>query len=119
MRKLILALCVLAAAVPALAQLRVLVIDQSQTAFPTTPVSGEPFSFVFVIPPQGPYIWFCSPGLEDLLPQGLKEAALALKAAVAQIFASIREVRGPSQDLYPLLLSLYFGRLGVFGEPEP
>lgn len=144
MRKFVLALCVLAVAVPALAQLRVLVIDQSQTlqeslrllylvralkakgfvfqaitAFPTTPVSGEPFSFVLVIPPQGPYIWFCPPGPEDLLPKGLKEPALALKTAASQIFAPIREVRGPSQDLYPLLLSLYFGRLGFFGEPEP
>lgn len=128
--------------VGAFAQLRVLVIDQSQTLaesmrllalvralkphglvfeaithFPTTPWTGEPVLFVVYIPAQGPYIWFCPPGLEANLPQPLQEAAQKIKAALAQAFLGVREVRGPAEDLYPLLLALHFGSLGVFGRP--
>lgn len=131
-------------ALPAWAQLRVFIIDQSttleeslrllylvrslkpqgfsftaSTAFPAEPWKGEPFLFVIHIPAQGPYLWFCPPGPETLLPEPLREAAKGLKAALVQAFLGVREVRGPAEDLYPWLLSLYFARLGFFGEIRP
>ncbi len=143
MKKLLLLLFVFLA-LPALAQVRVFVIDQSttleesmrllflvralkplgfsftaSTSFPTEPWSGDPFLFVIYIPAQGPYLWFCPPGPETLLPEPLREAAKGLKAALVQAFSGVREVRGPAEDFYPWLLSLYFARLGFFGELRP
>jgi len=131
-------------ALQALAQVRVFVVDQSTTleesmrllflvrglkaqgfsftaatSFPTEPWEGEPFLFVVYIPAQGPYLWFCSLAPETMLPEPLKEAAKGLKSALAQAFSGLREVRGPAEDLYPWLLSLYFARLGFFGELRP
>jgi len=131
-------------ALPALAQVRAFIIDQSttleesmrllflvrnlksqgfsftaSTTFPTEPWEGEPFLFVIYIPAQGPYLWFCSPAPETMLPEPLREAAKGLKSALAQAFSGLREVRGPAEDLYPWLLSLYFARLGFFGEIRP
>lgn len=142
MRKALLSVLLLSVSFCTFAQLRVLVIDQSQTLvesmrllavvralkpygiafeavtyFPTTPWTSEPVVFVVYIPAQGPYIWFCPPGLESSLPQPLQEMAQKLHVAFAQAFLGVREVRGPSQDLYPLLLALHFARLGVFGRP--
>lgn len=132
---------VLALSLPALAQIRVLLIDETQTleeslrllaavralratgafsfhalsAFPTAPWTGEPFSVAIHIPAQGRYIWFCAPWPESLLPPGFQEALRGLRAAFAQAFAPLREVRGPGDDLYPLLLTLFLAHRGYMG----
>lgn len=75
----------------------------------------EPFQVIIHIPAQGPYIWFCHPWPESLLPEGFRLALKALREAFAQAFSSLREVRGPQDDLYPLLLTLSLASLGYLG----
>ncbi len=142
MRKLTLWAVVLVLALPGLAQIRVLVVDETQTLeeslrlvaavralratgafsfhavsqFPTRRWTGEPFHVAVYIPAHGPYIWFCAP-LEELLPPPVAEALAGLRGALAQAFFSLREVRGPGQDLYPLLLTLVLAARGYMGGP--
>lgn len=142
MRKLAVLAAVLALSLPGLAQIRVLVVDETQTLeeslrllavvralkatgafsfhalsqFPTQPWMGEPFHVAVYIPAQGPYIWFCAP-LGGLLPPPVAEAFAGLRGALAQAFASLREVRGPAEDLYPLLLTLLLVSRGYMGGP--
>ena len=123
------------------AQIRVLVVDESQTleeslrllavvralkatgifsfqalsAFPTEPWSGEPFQVVIYIPAHGPYIWFCSPWPESLLPEGFRMALGQLYTAFSRAFSTLREVRGPGEDFYPLFLSLLLSSRGFMG----
>ncbi len=132
---------VLVFALPALAQIRVLVIDETQileeslrllavvralratgafsfsalSAFPKEPWKDDPFQVIVYLPPQGPFIWFCAPWPETLLPPEFREALSGLRAAFAQAFAPSRAVRGPGDDLYPLLLTLFFLRQGYMG----
>lgn len=132
---------VLVLALPTLAQIRVLVIDETQTleeslrllavvralratgafsfsalsAFPKEPWNDEPFHVVIHIPAQGRYLWLCSPWPEALLPRELREALSGLRTAFAQAFAPLREVRGPGDDLYPLLLTLFLVSQGYIG----
>ncbi|MEN3009960.1 MAG: hypothetical protein ABDI20_03080 [Candidatus Bipolaricaulaceae bacterium] len=141
MRKSAVLAALLALALPGLAQVRVLLVDETQTlveslrllgvvralratgafafqalpAFPTAPWTGEPFHAVVYLPAQGPYLWFSAPWPEALLPPEFREALAALRRALAQAFASLREVRGPAEDLYPLLLALYFASRGYLG----
>lgn len=142
MRKLAVLAAVLALSLSGLAQIRVLLVDETQTLaeslrllaavralkatgafsfqalphFPTQPWTGEPFHVVVYIPAQGPYIWFCSPPLK-ILPQPLAEGLGRLRATLAWTFASLREVRGPGEDLYPLLLTVFLASRGYMGGP--
>lgn len=124
-----------------LSQIRVLVIDESQTLqeslrllavvralkasgafsfqalsqFPAQPWSGEPFQAVVYIPAEGPFIWLCSPWPGGALPEGLRSALAHLRGALAQAFAPAREVRGPDDDLYPLFLAVVLASRGYLG----
>lgn len=141
MRKVLILAFALAVGLTALGQIRVLLIDQSQTleeslrllavvrtlkttgffsfqavlGFPTARYTEEPFQVIIHIPPQGPYIWFCHPWPESVLPEGFRLALKGLREAFAQAFSSLREVRGPQEDLYPLLLTISLASLGYLG----
>lgn len=141
MKKLLVLAALLALNLSALAQIRVLVVDESQTleeslrllaivrnlkatgvfsfqalsSFPTEPWKGEPFQVVVYIPAHGPYIWFCSPWPESALPEGFRVALMHLRAAFSQAFSGLREVRGPGEDLYPIFLSFLLASRGYMG----
>ncbi len=141
MRKFLLCTAVLALGLVSLGQIRVLVVDESKSLeeslrllaavralkasgafhfqavleFPQKPWAGEPFHVVVYIPTSGPYIWFCSPWPESFLPEEFRRALWHLKEALTQAFSSLRKLRGPAEDLYPLLLGLTLASLGYMG----
>lgn len=141
MRKLALLLAVLTLVLPGLAQIRVLVVDetgsleeslrllaavralkasgafsfQALSKFPTEPWTGLPFQAVIYLPSQSPYIWLSVPWPESRLPREFRLAISALRQAFSQAFLSLREVRGPEEDLYPWLLSIFFFSRGYLG----
>jgi hypothetical protein len=141
MKKFLVLAAVLILGLSGFAQIRVLVVDESQTleeslrllavvralkatfafsfqalsAFPTKPWTGEPFQVVIYIPAHGPYIWFCSPWPESSLPEGFRTALGQLRTAFSQAFSALREVRGPGEDFYPVFLSLLLSSRGFMG----
>lgn len=141
MKKLLLLSAILTLGLVALGQVRVLVVDESGTLeeslrllavvralkatgafsfqaiteFPKQPWTAEPFHVVVYIPAKGPYIWFCAPWPESSLPEEFRLALSGLRQAFTQAFSPLRELRGPSEDLYPLLLTLRLVSLGYMG----
>ncbi|MBC7093271.1 hypothetical protein H5T53_04605 [Candidatus Bipolaricaulota bacterium] len=131
MRKLMAVALAAALGCTALAQVRVLIVDETLgfhesmrlealaralrpagfqlravSSFPKEPWTGEPFHFVIFLPAQGPYIWLCSPG--PALPEPLRQAESGLRLALEKAFSGVRTVRGWDEDLLPVILSFYF-----------
>ncbi len=141
MKKLLVLAAILSLGLPCFGQIRVLVVDESQTleeslrllamvrnlkatgafsfqalpSFPSEPWNGEPFQVVVYIPARGPYIWFCSPWPGSALPESFRLALAHLRAAFSQAFWGRREVRGPGEDFYPLFLSFLLASRGYMG----
>lgn len=88
---------------------------QAVSEFPKQPWTEEPFHVVIHIPTSGPFIWFCSPWPESILPGEFRLALSHLKDAFVQAFSPLREIRGPAEDLYPLFLSLALVSMGYMG----
>lgn len=86
---------------------------KAMLALPAEPWEDDPFLFILVFPAQGPYVWLCSPGPVQYLPDPLPLVYYGLVDGVAQAFGGTRQVRGSGDDLYPFLLSLYLQRLGL------
>ncbi len=88
---------------------------QAVQKFPAEPWEGEPFQVAVYLPAKVPYIWFCSPWPETGLPEEFRLALAGLREAFTQAFFSLREVRGPEKDLYPLFLTFSLASLGYLG----
>lgn len=87
------------------------VVRATQT-MPTAPWDGGEFDLVLVIPTQSRFVWLCAPLAAPVQPPaGLPSLPDVLELA----FGGTREVHTPADDLYPLLLSSFFMRIGVFG----
>ena len=139
MKRLLLALAVASAmCAVATGQVRLLIVDETETieesmrievlarrlvatgafvvratqTMPTAPWDGDEFDLVLVIPTQSRFVWLCAPLAAPVQPPaGLP----SLPDVFGLAFGGTREVRTPADDLYPLLLSSFFMRIGVFG----
>jgi hypothetical protein len=85
------------------------VVRATQT-MPTAPWDRGEFDLVLVIPARSRFVWLCAPLRAPVQPPaGLPSLPDVLELA----FGGTREVRTPADDLYPLLLSSFFARIGV------
>lgn len=137
MKRLLLALAVASAmCAVAIGQVRLLIVDETETieesmrievlarrlvatgafvvratqTMPTAPWDGGEFDLVLVIPARSRFVWLCAPLAAPVQPPaGLPSLPDVLELA----FGGTREVRTPADDLYPLLLSSFFARIGV------
>ncbi len=136
-RVLVLAVLLVCVSVLALSQVRLLIIDRTETmeeslrlealarsltatrqfeiramaTWPRERWEQEPFHLVLYLPREGTRAWLCAPGPSRYLPPGLQEAQVALVSAVEEAFQGKRLVTGMEQDLYPWLLAVYLSHL--------
>ena len=83
------------------------------TGIPVSPPAEAPFDTVILVPKEGKFIWFCVvPRRGELSPDDMRTFSL-LQDLIKKIFQGTRELRGPQQDLWPLLLALEFRTLGI------
>ncbi|MFZ2349654.1 MAG: hypothetical protein WAW99_05500 [Candidatus Bipolaricaulis anaerobius] len=140
MKRLLLALAVASAmCAVATGQVRLLIVDETETieesmrievlarrlvatgafvvratqTMPTAPWDGGEVDLVLVIPARSRFVWLCAPVGAPVQPPPAELPSLPDVLELA--FGGTREVRTPADDLYPLLLSSLFARIGVFG----